>query len=84
MVIELGTREDPYEVLELEEEEEVLIPVPPPYQGHHGDKSCWEGVDEELWDPAEILQVDPDEGSLPLPFQRGIPFGLNGEGMIIA
>ena len=72
-----------YEVLELEDDEVVPIPVPPPHQGH-GDRSHWEGTDEELHDPVEIIQVNPDEGLLPVPFQRDIPFGLDEEGVIIA
>ena len=84
MAISVGTREEPCKTPELEEGEVVPIPVPPPCQGRGSDRSRWEGTDEELHDPAEIIQVNPNEGWLPVAFQRDIPFGLDEEGTIIA
>ena len=79
-----GTSGNPYEVqeveiqtLEPEDDEAVPSPVPPPRRRGW---SRFEG-DDEPHDPTEILQVNPDEGSLPLPLQR--PGELDGEGRII-
>ena len=81
-----GTLANPYEVqevmiqtLELVEDEVVPIPVPPP--PHHTGWSRYEGTDDALCDPVEILQVNPDEDSLPGPLQRSRV--LDEEGCIV-
>ena len=84
VVIGVGTWDKPCKILELEEDKVVSIPVPPPCRGRRSDRSRWEGTDEELCDPSEIIQVNSDEDLLPVIFQRGMPFGLDEEGAIIA
>ena len=82
----LGTLANPYEVqeaeihsLELVDDEVVPILVPPPCR--RGGWGCYEGTDNTLRDPAEILQVNPDEDSLPVSLQRSRV--LDEEGHII-
>ena len=78
---------NPYEVQEVEiwslepvDDEVVPIPVPPPRR--HGGWGHYEGTDDSLRDPAEILQVNPDKGSLPVSLQRSEV--LDEEGRIVA
>ena len=67
------------QTLEPVEDEAVPIPVPPPRRG--GGWGRYEGTDDVLRDPVEILQVNPDEGSLLVPLQRsGV---LDEEGRIV-
>ena len=81
-----GTSANPYEVqevmiqtLEPVDDEVVPIPVPPPHcQWGWG---CYEGTNNVLHDPAEILQVNPNEDSLPVSLQRSQV--LDEEGRII-
>ena len=81
-----GTSANPYGVqevmiqtLEPVEDEVVPIPVPPPHR--RGGWGRYEGTDDLLRDPAEILQVDLNEDSLPVPLQRSRV--LDEEGRII-
>ena len=71
-----GTSANPYEVqevtiqtLELVDDEVVPIPVPPP---RHGGWGHYEGTDNTLRDLAEVLQVNPDEDSLPVSLLSGL------------
>ena len=65
--------------LELVDDDVVPIPIPPPH--HHGGWGHYEGTDDTLCDPVEILQVDPNEDSLPVPLRRSTI--LDEEGQII-
>ena len=67
------------QTLEPVEDEAVPILVPPPRRRRGWGR--YEGTDNALCDPAEILQVNPDEDSLPVPLQRSRV--LDGEGRII-
>ena len=80
------TLANPYEVqevmiqmLEPVEDEAVPIPVPPPCR--HGGWGRYKGTDDVLCDPAEILQVNPNEDSLLGPLQRSRV--LDEEGCIV-
>ena len=80
-----GTSANPYEVqevmiqtLEPVDDEVVPILVPPPRCRGWG---RYEGTDDALRDPAEILRVNPDEDSLPEPLQRSRV--LDEEGRIV-
>ena len=80
------TSANPYEVqevmiqtLEPVEDEVVPIPVPPPRR--RGGWGRYEGTDDRLRDPVEILQVNPDEDSLLGPLQRSRV--LDEEGRIV-
>ena len=80
----LGTSVNPYEVQEVEiwslepKDNEAPIPVPCCCCGGWG---RYEGTDDTLRDPAEILQVSLDEDSLPVPLRRSMV--LDEEGWII-
>ena len=65
--------------LEPVDDEVVPIPVPPP--PHRGGWGHYEGTDDSLHNPVEILQVNPDEDSLPVSLQRSR--ALDEEGRII-
>ena len=67
------------QTLEPVEDEVVPIPVPPPPR--RGGWGCYEGTDDTLCDPAEILQVNPNEDSLLMSLQRSRV--LDEEGRII-
>ena len=80
------TSANPYDVqeveirsLELVDDKVVSIPVPPPPP--RGRWGRYGGMDDSLRDPAEILQVNPDEDSLPVSLQRS--GALDEEGRII-
>ena len=83
----VGTSGNPYEVQEVEirslepEDDEVPVPVPPPPP--RGGFSQYEGMDAALHDPEEILQVNPDENSLPVPLRRLPALTVDDEGWIV-
>ena len=82
-----GTSGNPYEVQEVEiqslepEDDEVPIPVPPPHC--HGGFGRYKGTDAALRDPKEIIQVNPDENSLPVPLRRLPALTVDDEGQIV-
>ena len=78
----LGMSVNPYEVQKveihhLEEEDPLPVPPPPP----HGGWGHYERTNDTLRDLVEILQVNPNEDSLPVPLRR--PTTLDEEGQII-
>ena len=84
----VGTSGNPYEVQEVEiwslepiDDEVVPIPIPPP--PCCGGFGHYEGTDAALWDPEEILQVNPDENSLPVPLRRLLALMVDDEGWIV-
>ena len=67
--------------LEPVDDEVVPIPIPPPPP--RGGFGRYEGTDATLQDPKEILQVNPDENSLPVPLRRLPALTMDDEGRIV-